>query len=201
MTVWTRNEPNAALRRCALDIAAITDGSWAPLATSFTGKLKMRAGGTTWAAATGTLTNTGYDGHWVYEATQVETNVNVNEIELRIVDATYYAQTLVEIQASLTVSSITTAILDALLSDHAIVGSVADGIAIAASMLQGNFFMDQVGNSSNGQTAARIRCFRSGAATSAATAGGTGEGEFAIFQVVTTYVGVDQVQTHRVVRQ
>lgn len=98
-------------------------------------------------------------------------------------------------------AQIATAVLDALLTDHAVVGSVADGIAIAAGLLQGNFYIDNTNNGDpNGMTAARMRLFRDGAATSAATAGGSGEGEFAIFTVATTYVGVQQVATHRVVR-
>jgi hypothetical protein len=94
------------------------------------------------------------------------------------------------------------AILDALLTGHAVVGSIADGIAIAAGLLQGNFFMDQTDNTSpNGQTAARMRIFRDGVATAAATDGGVAEGEFATFLVTTTYVGPNKIATHRVVRQ
>jgi hypothetical protein len=98
-------------------------------------------------------------------------------------------------------SSIVNAILDELLTGHAIVGSVGDAIAIAAGLLQGNFFMDQTNNSDpNGQTAARLRVFRTGAATALATNGGSGEGEFATFLVTTTYAGVNKIATHRVVR-
>ena len=98
-------------------------------------------------------------------------------------------------------SSIVNAILDELLSGHAVIGSVGDGIAIAAGLLQGNFFMDQTNNTDpNGQTAARLRIFRTGGAAAAATNGGSGEGEFATFLVTTTYVGVNKIATHRVVR-
>jgi len=103
--------------------------------------------------------------------------------------------------ATPTVPSIVTAILDELLSGHAIVGSVGDGIAIAAGLLQGNFFMDQTNNADpNGQTAARIRIFRNSADAAAATDGGSGQGEFASFTVTTTYVGPNKIATHRVVR-
>jgi len=98
--------------------------------------------------------------------------------------------------------TVVNAILDELLTGHAIVGSVADGIAIAAGMLQGNFLMDQTNNADpNGQTAARLRVFRTGVATAAATDGGSGQGEFATFVVTTTYTGLNKIATHRVVRQ
>lgn len=101
-----------------------------------------------------------------------------------------------------TAAQIRDAVLDTLLSDHSTIGSVADGIALAAGLLQGNFFIDNtVNTNSNGQTQARMRLFRSSAAVTAATAGGSGQGEFATFNVETTYVGPNQIQTHRVTRQ
>jgi hypothetical protein len=99
-------------------------------------------------------------------------------------------------------TAIVNAVLDELLSGHAVIGSVGDGIAIAAGLLQGNFFMDQTNNTDpNGQTAARLRVFRTGIAAQAATDGGSGQGEFASFTVTTTYVGPNKIATHRVVRQ
>jgi hypothetical protein len=93
------------------------------------------------------------------------------------------------------------AILNELLSAHSVVGSVADGIAIAMGLLQGNFFMDQTDNTGpNGQTAARLRLWRSAAAMVGVTDGGTGEGEFAAFQVTTVYVSPNKVATHKVLR-
>lgn len=101
-----------------------------------------------------------------------------------------------------TAASIRDAVLDALLSDHAIQGSVADGIAIAAGLLQGNFMMDSVNNTDpNGQTSARIRLFRDGTATGSATSGGAGQGEFATLLVTTTYSAPGKVLVHKVVRQ
>lgn len=100
-----------------------------------------------------------------------------------------------------TAAQIRDAILNELLSAHSIVGSVADGIAVATGLLQGNFYMDQVDNSDpNGQTAARLRVWRSAAAMAGVTSGGTGEGEFAIFQVTTTYSGPSKIATHKVAR-
>lgn len=101
-----------------------------------------------------------------------------------------------------TAASIRDAILDELLSGHSVVGSVADGIAIAAGLLQGNFMMDDVNNSNpDGQTAARIRIWRTAAAMAAATVGGSGlQGAFAQFDVVTAYVGPNKIQSHTVTR-
>jgi len=100
------------------------------------------------------------------------------------------------------ISAIVAAILDELLTGHAVIGSVGDAIAIAAGLLQGNFFMDQTNNTNpNGQTAARMRIFRTNIAAAAATDGGVGEGEFATFVVTTTYSGPNKIVTHRVVRQ
>jgi hypothetical protein len=93
------------------------------------------------------------------------------------------------------------AVLNALMQDHATPGSVADGIAIASGLLQGNFLMDNVNNTdSNGQTAARIRLWRSSAALASATPGGTGEGEFAMFSVSTSYSSPGKILVHRVTR-
>jgi hypothetical protein len=99
-------------------------------------------------------------------------------------------------------SAIANAVLDELLTAHAVVGSVGDAIAIAAGLLQGNFFMDQTNNTNpNGQTAARLRVFRTALQAAGASDGGSGEGEFATFLVTTTYSGPNKIITHRVVRQ
>jgi hypothetical protein len=101
-----------------------------------------------------------------------------------------------------TAALIRDAVLDALLSDHTVSGSVADGVAIAAGLLQGNFVMDSVDNTDpNGQTSARIRLFRTGTAAGAATSGGTGQGEFATLLVTTAYSAPGKVSIHKVVRQ
>lgn len=98
-------------------------------------------------------------------------------------------------------SVIRDAVLNAVRSGFVGTGTVGEGISIAASLLQGNFLMDTVTNGSDGQTAARIRCFHNGAAAGAATAGGTGQGEFATFLITTTYSGPNKIITHRVVQQ
>lgn len=100
------------------------------------------------------------------------------------------------------VADIRDAILDAARSGHVTLGTVGEGIAIATSLLQGNFYMDQTNNTNpNGQTSARIRCFHTGSAAAAATPGGSGEGEFATFVVTTTYSGPSKITDHRVVQQ
>lgn len=93
------------------------------------------------------------------------------------------------------------AILDAARSGHVTAGTIGEGIALATSLLQGNFYMDQVVNGPNGQTSARIRCFFTGTAAAAATSGGSGQGEFATFVVTTTYSGPNMAATHRTVQQ
>lgn len=93
------------------------------------------------------------------------------------------------------------AVLNAARSGFVGTGTIGEGMAIASSLLQGNFYMDQVTNGSNGQTSARIRCFHTGAATAAATAGGSGQGEFATFIVTTAYSGPGKITEHRVVQQ
>jgi hypothetical protein len=98
-------------------------------------------------------------------------------------------------------AQITTAILDALRSGHVVPGSIGEGIAIATGLLQGNFYMDNVTNTTNGQTAARMRVFHTGVAAAAATPGGIGEGEFATFLVATSYSGPGNIIDHRVVQQ
>lgn len=92
-------------------------------------------------------------------------------------------------------------ILNAARSGHVTTGTVGEGVAIGVALLQGNIYMDQVVHASQGQTSARIRCFHTGAAAQAATAGASGEGEFATFVVTTAYADVNKVTTHRVVQQ
>lgn len=104
--------------------------------------------------------------------------------------------------SALAPSALASAILDAARSGHVTLGTVGEGIALATSLLQGNFYMDEVDNTDpNGQTSARIRCFLTGTAAASATPGGTGEGEFATFVVTTTYSGPSKVTAHRAVQQ
>jgi len=98
-------------------------------------------------------------------------------------------------------ASIASAVLDAARSGHITLGSVGEGIALACSLLQGNFFIDNVTPSANGPTAQRLRCWLSASAMSGVTPGGSGEGEFATFLVTTTYSGPGAVSTHKVVQQ
>lgn len=93
------------------------------------------------------------------------------------------------------------AIFSAARAGYLTTGSIGEGIAITTALLQGNFYMDTVVNTGNGQTSARIRCFSSGAGVQAATPGGSGQGEFATFTVSTTYTGPNKVSEHRVVQQ
>lgn len=111
------------------------------------------------------------------------------------------AQTAI-IAAIPSAASIRDAVLDAARSGHIVLGSIGEGIALATSLLQGNFFIDNVDNSSpNGPTAQRLRCWLSAAAMAGLTPGGIGEGEFATFAVTTTYSGVNKIVTHKVVQQ
>lgn len=98
-------------------------------------------------------------------------------------------------------TAIAVAVLDAARSGHLTLGTIGEGIALATSLLQGNFFIDEVTPGTNGPTAQRLRCFLTGSATSSATAGGSGEGEFATFLVTTAYSGPNAISTHRVVQQ
>jgi hypothetical protein len=101
-----------------------------------------------------------------------------------------------------TAASIRDAILDAARSGHLIPGTIGEGIALATSLLQGNFFIDEVDNSDpNGPTSQRLRCFVDAAAMASITPGGSGEGEFATFVVTTTYEGPNKITTHQVVQQ
>jgi hypothetical protein len=101
-----------------------------------------------------------------------------------------------------TADAIRDAVLNDLLANHTVVGSIADGVAVACGLLQGNFYMDNVNNADpNGQTSARLRLWRTAAEMVGVTAGGAGEGEFATFLVATTYAGLGKIVTHQVVRQ
>lgn len=107
-----------------------------------------------------------------------------------------------DIAAIPSAATIRDAVLDAARSGHIVVGSIGEGIALATSLLQGNFFIDNVDNTDpNGPTAQRLRCWLSAAAMAGVTAGGTGQGEFATFLVTTTYEGPNKIVTHKVVQQ
>lgn len=105
------------------------------------------------------------------------------------------------IQAVGNPTAIAQAVLDVARSGHITLGTIGEGIALATSLLQGNFFIDNVTPSANGPTAQRLRCFLSATAMSGVTPGGTGQGEFATFLVATTYSGPGAVATHKVTQQ
>jgi hypothetical protein len=97
-------------------------------------------------------------------------------------------------------TAIAQAVLNAARSGYLTLGSIGEGIALAASLLQGNFYIDNVTTSSNGPTAQRLRCWTSAAGMSGVTPGGSGQGEFATFQVTTTYTGPGAIATHQVIQ-
>lgn len=92
MAEWFQNEANPALRRVTVDIYYEDGVSYAPFnAESSPGvplsaaDCKVRKGNFAWVAAGGTLTNTGVDGKWVYEASQAEINYVGTEFEVMFV--------------------------------------------------------------------------------------------------------------------
>lgn len=95
---------------------------------------------------------------------------------------------------------IANAVLAVARSGHINLGSIGEGIALACALLQGNIYVDNVTNTVNGQTAARLRVFHDGAMAIAATAGGVSEGEFATFAITTVYTGPNKTSEHRVVQ-
>lgn len=154
--------------------------------------------------AVGTLSHVG-DGNYRYtfSAAEVDTPGGEGNIWLRIRvpgfrSAVFRTPIRVVVPSA---AEIRDAIFDAARSGFITSGTIGEGIAVTAAMLEGNFFMDQITNTSNGQTVSRMRCFHTGAAAAAATDGGSGEGEFATFIVTTTYSGPNKVATHTVVQQ
>lgn len=149
----------------------------------------------------GACTHVG-DGEYRYTFTLAEVSGSEGNIWLRVkVDA--FRTVVLRVPLRVRPPDATTirdAILAAGRTGFVGVGTVGEGVAIATSLLQGNFFMDQVLNGPNGQTSARVRCFHTGAAAQAATRGGAGEGEFATFIVTTLYAGPGKVLEHRVVQ-
>lgn len=183
-TSWKKNEPTAALRRCAINVESRVDGSRAPLATSSSAllaNLKYRDGGFTFADAGGTLTNTGYDGRWVYEATQAETNVIANEIEIELDDPTWEAQTLVAIESDEKLDDI-----------KSLIGDIA-------GLLHRNALVDNVSYTSGKLTAARVRVFADSTALGAATEGAPDgdDDEVARFLFTATLDGDSLMETFR----
>ena len=85
MTLWQANEPDAA-RRCVGMYIVEDDGvTPAPHSTNFAGHVMIRQGSTIVVAAEGTLENIGgYDGAFLYTATQAETDFDGIEFEVFI---------------------------------------------------------------------------------------------------------------------
>jgi hypothetical protein len=98
-------------------------------------------------------------------------------------------------------TAIAAAVLNAGRSGYLALGTIGEGIALATSLLQGNFYIDNVTNGPNGPTSQRLRCWTSAAGMSGVTPGGSGQGEFATFLVTTTYSGVNMITTHQVTQQ
>lgn len=131
MAGWRKNEPTAAFRRAAVHIYQDDGVTPAPLATSFTtgaaGNTQVRKGGTAWVDADGTLTNSGVDGHWVYEATQAETNFDGTEFEIKVVKTGFTnAFSIVQM-------NIANIVWDSLTAAHATAGTTGKAVADAAA--------------------------------------------------------------------
>lgn len=183
--------------------------SEAPLCTPSASELQTSRNLAGYVNAAGTLTHVA-DNVYAYVASNGEVSQAGGEgvLLLRLRKEGYRTSTfhipirleVVDVIGSAAAASVRDATLDALLADHAAAGSVADGIAIAAGLLQGNFFLDNTTFDLNGQTAGRVRLWRTAAAMSGATPGGVGQGEFAAFAVTTTYSAPGKVLAHKVTR-
>lgn len=139
---------------------------------------------------------------YTFATPEVDTGGGEGNIWLRVkVPGFRLAHLRVPVRMRLTIIDIRDAILSAARSGFMSSGTIGEGVAMATAILHGNFIMDQVIDSSNGETASRIRCFHTSAAAESATFGGSGEGEFATLIVTTTYSGKSKIATHRVVQQ
>lgn len=181
--------------------SGLVDGS--AVASPIVGDIQTKRDLSGYVNSTGTFVHLG-DGeyNYIFSNTEVASGGGEGNIWLRVKISGY--KTVVRripVRDVVTANKARDVILNAARSGFVGTGTVGEGIAIAASLLQGNFYMDNVTNTSNGQTAARIRCFHTGVATAAATAGGVGQGEFATFLVTTAYSGPNKITTHRVVQQ
>lgn len=76
------------------------------------------------------------------------------------------------------------AVLDALLDGHFDSGSVGEALTLIKGLVQSNYMVDSTSfNAAGLMTGGRFRIFDTGAEVTAATDGGTGQGEVAIFTV------------------
>lgn len=85
---WIRTGANTG--RLAISLTAALAGSYVDIGDAGTG--------------THTISDTAdteqlVEGKWLYEATQTETNVTATEVEIAVIDDTYYAQTIVAIES------------------------------------------------------------------------------------------------------
>jgi hypothetical protein len=174
-----------------------------PICSPAAGQIQANRDLAGYVNATGTLSHVG-DGNYRYtfSAAEVAAPGGEGNVWLRIRvpgfrSAVFRTPIRVAVPSQ---NEIRDAILNAARSGFLTGGTIGEGVAIGTAMIQGNFLMDTVTNTTDGQTVSRVRCFLDGATASAATAGGSSEGEFATFTVTTTYSGPNKVVTHRVVK-
>lgn len=92
-----KNEPNALKRRTRVFMYEDDGVTPAPAATSFAAAGVVQVDiGAGWVNATGTFVNTGVDGDWIYTFTQAETNVDCNELAVKVVLAGYKVTVVAE---------------------------------------------------------------------------------------------------------
>ncbi|MCD6163466.1 MAG: hypothetical protein J7K40_13780 [candidate division Zixibacteria bacterium] len=101
--------------------------------------------------------------------------------------------------------AIADAVWDEVLSGHSIVGTTGEAMLVIRGLVQQNFLLDSTAYNAKGLlVAGRMRIFGNKADVLAATDGGVGEGEIAIFNVQVTNEAApdeDKVKMYKVTRE
>jgi hypothetical protein len=96
-------------------------------------------------------------------------------------------------------ANVAAAVWDALQADHKVVGSFGDMMRRIVALQKEHYYIDNTAYNDEGLLiSGRIRLFETKAGVNAATYGGTGEGEFATYTLITTPKTVTPERAHDV---
>ncbi len=155
-----RDEANVNVAASPIDLVHVTEGLYAPSSA-----IAMPAGVEFVNATYITYTDAGH-------TTESTTNQRAHDVFVRA-------------DAAITTAAIADAVWEELLTDHSTtVGSVAEAMFIIKGLMHENYMLDNTTYDANGfMTAGRIRIFSTAGAVTAATDGGSGEGETHTFTI------------------
>jgi hypothetical protein len=176
----------------AIDATAIADSAIdaGAIATGAITSAKFAAGAINAAAIADAAIDAATFAAGAIDATAIATDA-LGSLELA-------ASAVTEIAAAIpTAAAVADSVWDEATSGHLAGGTFGELMALLYGLSNGMVVIDNTTNTSGGLTAARIRVFTSQAAVFAATDGGSGEGEIAVFDVAASYDGPGKLNVYK----